>query len=73
MRTFLLAASVLFALPASGSGCPVCNSGTGQQVRAQLLDQHLGISVLATVVPFLIVAIVVAAIHFGGPCRRQQP
>lgn len=62
-----------FALARTARACPVCDSETGQQVRAELRDEHLGVSVLATVVPFVLVLGVVAAVHFGPPRIRRRP
>jgi hypothetical protein len=69
---------VLYTFPAllllaagTVGGCPVCESGTGQQVRAGIIDDDLGLNLLATLLPFSVVLGVVAAIHFGPPWRKQ--
>jgi hypothetical protein len=47
-------------------GCPVCDTATGDQVRAGILDENFGRTLLAVVLPFPILLGVVALIHFGG-------
>ncbi len=49
------------------SACPVCNSETGEQVRAGLLDGNLALNLLAVVLPFVVLAGVTTVIHFGLP------
>ena len=46
--------------------CPICDSPTGEQVRAGIAGDGLTIGVLATLLPFAITAAVVAVIHRGG-------
>lgn len=60
---------LLFALPASA--CPVCDSPTGEQVRAGIAGDGLAAGLLATLLPFVLTAGVVAAIHFGGHSQRR--
>jgi uncharacterized membrane protein len=64
----------LFAVAAvsTASACPVCNTGTGEQVRAGLFDESFGMNLLATVLPFPILLGFVAAIHFGWPRRKSR-
>jgi hypothetical protein len=55
------------------SACPLCDSETASQVRAGLLDdQHVADSLLATIMPFLLLAAFVAAVHFGLPVPRKR-
>jgi hypothetical protein len=67
--TRLLALAVVMTLVAASpaSACPVCDSDTGQQVRAGLFGDEFGRNLLATALPFPILLGVVAAIHFGWP------
>jgi hypothetical protein len=51
--------------------CPVCGSETGQQVRAGLAGDGVGLALTATIVPFVVVAGIVAAVHFGPPWTRK--
>ena len=49
--------------------CPVCDSATGQEVRAGIFGADFASNLLAVVLPFAAVAAVVAAVHFGVPLR----
>ncbi|MGF1632923.1 MAG: hypothetical protein ACFCVE_03655 [Phycisphaerae bacterium] len=66
-----MAICLLFSFGGVVRACPVCDGDTGQQVRAELVDENLGVSLLATVVPFGVVLGVVAAVHFGPPRARR--
>jgi hypothetical protein len=75
MRVGTLVAALWLGAETVGwaAGCPVCSSGTGRQVRAGLVDGNMGVSVLATVLPFVVLGGVVAGIHFvGGKTRAPQ-
>jgi hypothetical protein len=62
------------AAPGDAAACPMCDAGTGQQVRAGLFDDQIGRNLLATLLPFPIVLGVVSAIHFDWFARRRgQP
>jgi hypothetical protein len=52
-------------------GCPVCDTGTGEQVRAAL-ESDLKWGVLATASPFALVLAVVGMIQFDAPLRRRR-
>jgi hypothetical protein len=69
MRGMLVAAHFVFA--ASAVACPICNTGTGDQVRAGILDENLGSTLLAVLLPFPILLSLVALIHVGWPSRRS--
>ena len=56
---------------ASASACPVCNSATGNEVRAGIFGPGFGSNLLAVVLPFAAVAVVAAAVHFGLPPRGR--
>jgi hypothetical protein len=60
--------------PAAGraSACTVCDGGTGRQVRARILDGDFGTNLIATLLPFALLAGVVAAIHFGWPAAKDR-
>lgn len=58
-------------LPTVASACPVCDSEVGQQVREELVDDNLPVSLAATTLPFVAVAGFVAAVHFA-PSRRGR-
>ncbi len=47
--------------------CPVCDTGTGREVRAGILGGDVALTLLAVTLPFTLVACIVAFIHFGRP------
>jgi hypothetical protein len=61
----LWAASFFGASPAWS--CPVCNSGTGQAVRAGIFGSDFVFNLAVTIVPFLIFAAIIAGIYYGPP------
>ena len=69
-----LVAVLLFILAASplAVGCPVCDTGTGEQVRAGIADGNLGLNLAAVLLPFAVVLGVAAVIHFGLPAARNK-
>ena len=58
--------------PAWAAACTVCDSTASREVRKTLLAGEVGLNVLATVLPFVAVAGVVAAVHLGGPAKRRD-
>ena len=70
LRTLLTLLVLL--VPSVAQACPVCDSETAQQLRAELRGEALGISVVAIASPFIVTVGLVAAIHFvtGGGGRR---
>jgi hypothetical protein len=72
MAPRLAFALVLACLVAPALGCPICDTGTGEQVRAGIADDHLGPSLLAVLLPFAVTLGVTAAIHFGFPGARNK-
>jgi hypothetical protein len=59
------AASFFVSSPAWS--CPVCDSGTGQAVRAGVFGSDFGFNLAVTTVPFLIFAAIIAGIYYGPP------
>lgn len=51
--------------------CPLCDTGNGEQVRAGILNEDFGRTLLAVALPFPILLGLVAAIHFGWPKRAR--
>jgi hypothetical protein len=47
------------------SGCPLCHTQTGEQLRAGIFNGSFGWNLLATLLPFPIFAGVVAFLYFG--------
>ena len=58
--TVLLTASLAVA-------CPLCESATGREVRAGIFDKHFAATLLAVLLPFPVLAAVVALIYRGPP------
>lgn len=54
--------------------CPVCDTATGQRVRAGIWDGHFGHNLLLMALPFAVFAVLVALLRFGVPWPYQaQP
>jgi hypothetical protein len=73
-RTRYLAAfaGLVASLPgAVAHACLVCETGTGEQVRAGVWDHDFGFNLLATLLPFPVLGAIVAMIYFGVPFRRR--
>jgi hypothetical protein len=68
-------AAVIVALlgAAPALACPLCESETGQQVRANIFDEDFGRHLLLTLLPFSVLLGTVALIHFGFPWDRSAP
>ena len=64
--------AVQSAVVSSLSACPVCDTGTGEQVRAGIMDQNFGRTLIAVLLPFPILLGVVAMIHYGWPSARRE-
>lgn len=54
------------AAPAAALACPLCDSERAKEVRAGLLDAHLGKNVAAAALPFAVLAALVVGVHCGG-------
>ena len=65
-----LALALAFVHPLGA--CPVCDTGTGRQVRAGVFDAEFGRTLVAVLLPFPILLAVVAVIHFGWPPLRGR-
>jgi hypothetical protein len=72
MRSRLSLMCLIAAMATPLLACPVCDSGTGQQVRAGIMDDSFGLSVLATALPFIVVLGITAFIHFGLPQASKK-
>ncbi len=51
--------------------CPLCHTGTGQQVRQGIMDQNFFFNVTATLTPFFIIAIVISIILYEKPKEKS--
>jgi hypothetical protein len=47
--------------------CPLCESETGERVRAGIFNAEFGYNLLVTLLPFSVLLAIVALIHFGLP------
>jgi hypothetical protein len=54
------------------AACPVCDSETGQQIRAGIAGEGLVVSIIATVLPFLVMVGVVAVVQIGGLRAKRR-
>ncbi len=61
MRPFLM------LVAARAYACPVCNSGTGQQVRESILGPDFGFNLAAALAPFALCALVIRFLPGGDP------
>jgi len=73
MRRFLCISLLAFTCCASATACPVCDSDSGQQVRAGIFDADFGRTLIAIALPFPILLGMVLAIHFGRPIGGRPP
>lgn len=69
-RVVAILAWCLLVTPAAA--CPVCNSGTGQQVRQGIFDGRFGYHLLVVLLPFPIFLGVALALYYGLPKRRPS-
>ena len=53
------------------SACPVCNSGTGREVRDGIFGPDFGRNVALTALPFPIFLGIAAAVYYGPPPWRK--
>ncbi len=76
MRMFLFimnVAALLFLGASSARACPLCDSETGERVRAGIFDADFGYNFFATVLPFSAFLAIVASIHYGWPWAKGRP
>ena len=64
--------SVLSTVTTTAMACPLCDTGTGERVRAGIMDGNGGVGLVATLLPFAVVLGVTAVIHFGPPRTRNE-
>lgn len=66
-RSAAFLAVAVAAVPLAASACPLCNTPTGQQVRAGIFDHDFAMTLLTVLAPFPVLLLVLAAMHFGLP------
>lgn len=62
---------MLFVTATTVSACPLCESSTGQQVRAGIFNEDFAGHSLGALLPFGLLLTIVAWIHFGLPPWRK--
>ena len=62
--------ALLGAVPAVA--CPVCDTGTGEQVRQGIFDERFGLNLALTLAPFPIFLAVAALLYYGFPAGRRR-
>lgn len=62
---------LVLLLASSAPACPLCESETGRQVRAGIFDDDFGKNVALTLIPFPVLAVIVAFIYHGPPTIRR--
>ena len=62
----------MLILAAPLHACPICDTGTGQQVRAGIFDENFWGTLIAVIAPFPVLILVIAAYHFGFPGRWNR-
>jgi hypothetical protein len=72
-RAFIFVALISVCVPTGPVwACPVCNTGTGKQVRAQLFDTRFTPNLLAILSPFPLFFGIGAAMYYGIPSPRKN-
>lgn len=62
---------VVLVVASTAPACPLCESETGRQVRAGIFDDDFGKNVVLTLLPFPVLAVIVALIYYGPPAIRR--
>ncbi len=52
--------------------CPLCESESGERVRAGIFNADFGYNIAVTVLPFSVFLAIVALIHFGWPWAKTR-
>ena len=64
--------AVLFFTALTASACPVCNTETGQEVRAGIFNENFTSTLAATMAPLpVLLASMFAAVHWLGKERKE--
>lgn len=75
MGKILLLCAVIFTVPLGPSearACPLCESETGERVRAGIFDGDFGYHLAVTLLPFPLFLGIVYLIHSGPPWARGR-
>lgn len=67
-------AAAVWLWPATLWACPLCESSTGEQVRAGIFSAEFASHLIALLLPFPVLVGIVALIYFGlPPWRKAAP
>ena len=74
LRAGAISALLSTFICATASACTVCDTTTGQQVRAGIFGDDFWSTLVAVASPFPVLLIVIGAYHFGSSnLRRLKP
>ena len=62
--------SLLLLSNTAAAACPVCATELGQQVRSGIFGPDFGSNLLAVLLPFPVLAAIVAGLHYGYSRER---
>lgn len=65
-------AAALGLAAGSARACPLCDSATGERVRAGIFGADFGANLAFTILPFAVFLAVAALIHFGLPVPKRR-
>jgi hypothetical protein len=60
-------------LPLVAAACPLCDTETGQQVRAGIFNDEFWRTLFVVISPFPILLLAIAAYHFDWPPFGSRP
>jgi hypothetical protein len=63
---------VVALFPTFAAACTVCDSETGQQVRAGIFGDEFWTTLVGVVAPFPVLLIIIAFYHYGLPSFRAR-
>ena len=69
-RSFCVAALGFITMTKS-EACPLCKTGTGQQVREQIFNADFGKNLARTLAPFPVLIALIALVQHISPKHRQ--
>lgn len=61
----MIAVALVFLLPMAACACPLCDTETGQQVRAGIFSDAFWPTLLTVLLPFPVLLVLLAAMNFG--------
>lgn len=67
MRRILILVVIAIVSASTLTSCPVCDTETGQQVRAEIFNDSFGSTILLISAPFAVFTLLAVALHVGLP------